>query len=144
MWKPGEHNGTFRGNNHAFVTATTALRHFWSDDKFAEEVRRKGKLMMKRLDEIAGKYSEDLVRSKGRGMMCGLTFATGELAGEVTQAAFDMGLVIETSGPEDQVVKCLAPLVISEEDMLAGLDIIERATDQVLVAAREKADRAVA
>ena len=22
VWKPGEHNGTFRGNNHAFVTAT--------------------------------------------------------------------------------------------------------------------------
>lgn len=139
LWKPGEHNGTFRGNNHAFVTATTALRHFWADDTFAKEVQRKGKLMMKRLDKIAGKYSEKLVRSKGRGMMCGLTFATGELAEGVTQTAFDMGLVIETSGPEDQVVKCLAPLVISEDDMLAGLDIIERAAGDVLGSACERA-----
>src|SRR3546814_15606807 len=31
VWSPGEHNGTFRGNNHAFVTTTVALRHFWND-----------------------------------------------------------------------------------------------------------------
>ena len=28
IWSPGEHNGTFRGNNAAFVTATEAL-NWW-------------------------------------------------------------------------------------------------------------------
>ncbi len=29
VWGPGEHNGTFRGHNPAFVTAPAALREFW-------------------------------------------------------------------------------------------------------------------
>ena len=41
IWKPAEHNGTFRGNNHAFVTARVALEKFWSDDKFANEIAAK-------------------------------------------------------------------------------------------------------
>ena len=36
VWKPAEHNGTFRGNNHAFVTARVALEKFWSDDVLPE------------------------------------------------------------------------------------------------------------
>src|SRR5262249_58994521 len=42
VWKPGEHNGTFRGNNHAFVTATAAIEHYWSTPAFAESVQAKG------------------------------------------------------------------------------------------------------
>lgn len=34
VWKPGEHNGTFRGCNPAFFTAARALGLFWSDDAF--------------------------------------------------------------------------------------------------------------
>ncbi len=42
VWKPGEHNGTFRGNNHAFITATATLEHYWRTPDFAESVRAKG------------------------------------------------------------------------------------------------------
>ena len=38
-WEPGEHNGTFRGHNPAFVTATAALREFWTD---SDAQRRRG------------------------------------------------------------------------------------------------------
>src|SRR3546814_12211072 len=40
QWSPGEHNGTFRGNNHAFVTATAAPKHFWSARHFQREDRK--------------------------------------------------------------------------------------------------------
>ena len=40
QWSPGEHNGTFRGNNLAFVTATVALRKFWHDDALTHDVAR--------------------------------------------------------------------------------------------------------
>jgi len=36
-WKPGEHNGTFRGNNLAFVTAKVAIETYWKDDAFEKE-----------------------------------------------------------------------------------------------------------
>ena len=34
VWRPGEHNGTFRGNNHALLTATTAIRKYSADNSF--------------------------------------------------------------------------------------------------------------
>ncbi|ODA66317.1 Diaminobutyrate--2-oxoglutarate transaminase [Methyloligella halotolerans] len=50
IWSPAEHNGTFRGNNHAFVTATAALKEFWSDDKLAKDVQRRDKIMKDRME----------------------------------------------------------------------------------------------
>src|SRR5690606_1925332 len=56
IWKPAEHNGTFRGNNHAFVTARVALEKFWSDDAFAKSVQKKGAHLEQRLGAIAERY----------------------------------------------------------------------------------------
>ena len=121
-WAPGEHNGTFRGNNHAFVAATAALRHFWSDGRFADDVARRAGLLQRRLDRIADRHGLD---ARGRGMMRGVSMGSGELAAQVTAACFDAGLIIETSGAHDEVVKVLAPLVIDDALLAAGLDILE-------------------
>jgi diaminobutyrate-2-oxoglutarate transaminase len=43
IWKPAEHNGTFRGNNHAFVTARVALEKFWADDTASSARSREGR-----------------------------------------------------------------------------------------------------
>lgn len=132
IWKPGEHNGTFRGNNHAFVTARAALETFWKDDAFAQEVQRKGDMLAQNLKRIASKHPAGTFRPKGRGMMRGLECKTGELAGAIAAKCFEHGLVIETSGAEGQVVKILAPLVTSDEELKRGLDIIERSINEVL------------
>ncbi|MDT8428856.1 MAG: diaminobutyrate--2-oxoglutarate transaminase [Pseudomonadales bacterium] len=131
-WKPGEHNGTFRGNNHAFVTATAALRHFWSNSRFEEELQLKIKHLQKRLQQIAARYDTKLVKAKGRGFMQGLECRDGKLAGRICRHAFDKGLIIETSGADSQVVKCLCPLVISMEELNKGLQILEEAVTKVL------------
>ena len=52
QWEPGEHNGTFRGNNHAFVTAAAALEHFWVNDEFAKSVQAKGKRIADGMQKI--------------------------------------------------------------------------------------------
>lgn len=122
QWLPGEHNGTFRGNNHAFVTATAALRHFWSTDGFAADVRRRSDLLGSRLQRIADTYGFGM---RGRGMMRGINVESGDLASAVTSACFDDGLIIETSGAHDEVIKVLAPLVIDDAVLSAGLDILE-------------------
>ncbi|WP_029014991.1 diaminobutyrate--2-oxoglutarate transaminase [Niveispirillum irakense] len=125
QWKPGEHNGTFRGNNHAFITAAAAIRHFWRDDKFASEVKAKGDFLAERLAEIAAPYGDEF-RLKGRGMMRGIDVGSGDLADRITSAAFARGLIVETSGPHDEVVKILAPLTISREELATGLDLLEQ------------------
>ena len=132
VWHPGEHNGTFRGNNHAFVTATAALDHFWSDEKFVTEVRDKADFLGKRLEQIAERYGDGKIYRKGRGLMQGICFESGEVASKVTKECFVHNLVIETSGPEDEVVKCLVPLIISKDDLAHGLDILEMATAKAM------------
>jgi len=131
QWKPGEHNGTFRGHNLAFVTAKQAIDHFWSDDKFSQDVVRKGLYVGERFDKIAEQYGEGNFVTKGRGMMRGINCVNGEIAGKITHKCFQNGLIIETSGADDQVVKFLCPLIISDENLKKGLDIVEQAIKEV-------------
>jgi diaminobutyrate-2-oxoglutarate transaminase len=122
VWAPGEHNGTFRGHNPAFITATGALETYWKDDDFSTETRLKGELIRARLEEIADRYAG--VSARGRGMAQGLKFSDTDRAGEVCRAAFDRGALMETSGPSDEVVKLLPPLTMSRGDLETGLDIL--------------------
>lgn len=131
LWKPGEHNGTFRGNCHAFVTARAALAKFWRDASFEKSLESKGQLLEKRLSAMAERAGSDW-RVKGRGMMRGLDCRSGELAERICREAFTRGLVIETSGAHDEVVKVLAPLTITEAELTQGLDLLEQAVAATL------------
>ncbi len=125
QWKPGEHNGTFRGNNHAFVTATAAIEHYWSDGKFAKSIEKKGNIISSRLDQFVEQYGDGNFNARGRGMFQGINCVSGELASDISRRAFKRGLVIETSGAESQVIKLLCPLTITDEALNKGLDVIE-------------------
>lgn len=127
QWKPGEHNGTFRGNNFAFVTAKAAIDHYWSDDAFSREIKRKGRYVSQRVDAIVARYGDSNFTTRGRGMFQGINCVNGELAGAITRRAFKQGLIIETSGADDHVVKFLCPLIISDENLKKGIDIVEQA-----------------
>ena len=130
-WKPGEHNGTFRGNNFAFVTAKAAIDCYWSDENFTKEIKRKGRYMSERLNAIAEKYGEGNFTTRGRGMFQGLNCVNGELAGAIAHNAFKNSLIIETSGADDQVIKFLCPLIISDENLKKGIDIVEQAIKEI-------------
>lgn len=131
QWKPGEHNGTFRGNNFAFITAKAAIDHFWSDDAFSNEINIKGQYIKSRLDAIVKTYGDGSFTHCGRGMFQGINCVNGDLAKKITRAAFRKNLIIETSGADDQVVKLLCPLVISMANLKRGLDIIEQSIEEV-------------
>src|SRR5690606_13807707 len=123
-WAPGEHNGTFRGFNLGFVTATVALS-FWKDDTITRGVEERSKLVRARLERIAEKHPEIEGVVKGRGLILGLSSSNAELAGRVSKIAFENGLIIETAGAEDQVLKVLCPLNIPISLLKQGLDILE-------------------
>jgi len=131
QWKPGEHNGTFRGNNLAFVTAKAAIDHYWSDAKFSDEIKRKGDYVAQRLAKIVTEYGEGNFTAKGRGMFQGINCVNGYIAGKITKHCFKKGLIIETSGADDHVVKFLCSLIISDENLKKGLDIVEEAIHEV-------------
>lgn len=134
IWAPGEHNGTFRGHNPAFVTATAALG-FWADDQLEREVGRKAAWVEQRLGALLERLPVE-ASLRGRGLIQGIEFADRSLAGEASRAAFERGLIIETAGVDDQVLKLLPPLMIPDADLAAGLDIVDAAVTEV---ARRKA-----
>jgi diaminobutyrate-2-oxoglutarate transaminase len=123
IWKPGEHNGTFRGNAHAFVTARVALEKFWGDRSFQEDVVSSGVLLGERLTQIAKLVPG--ARVKGRGMMQGIDVRDGSVAAEICRLCARQQLIVETAGPDDEIVKILAPLTTPTQLLHHGLDIIE-------------------
>lgn len=132
VWKPGEHSGTFRGNNLAFVTAAHALEKYWSDDIFSKEIARKERVVRDWLENLVHSYPDAGLSVRGRGLIQGLVMNQEGMAGNVAKEAFRQGLVIETSGANDEVLKLLPALTIEDTYLLQGLEIIERSVAQVL------------
>ncbi|MFM9556143.1 diaminobutyrate--2-oxoglutarate transaminase [Streptomyces caniscabiei] len=125
VWEPGEHNGTFRGNNPAFVTASAALAAYWSDDQTEKQTLARGEQVEQALLALVDEHRDAVHR--GRGLVRGVEFTGRGRASAVCRRAFELGLLLETSGPEDEVVKLLPPLTVTPEELDEGLSVLARA-----------------
>ncbi|MFB6421486.1 diaminobutyrate--2-oxoglutarate transaminase [Bradyrhizobium tunisiense] len=134
VWQPGEHTGTFRGNNLALIAATGAVDIYWRNRHFCQEVHRKGELMRRRLESIASKHGNNFA-VRGRGMAVGFDCQIAEIAEATIRKAFEKGLIIERCGPVDQVVKFLPALTIELGTLDQGLEIFEESLAEVLTQA---------
>jgi diaminobutyrate-2-oxoglutarate transaminase len=131
QWQPGEHTGTFRGNNLAFVAATEALS-YWDTEDFADEIRYKGRIMEEELTRIVGRFPQLGAELRGRGMVWGIDIPRAGFSSEVSRGAFEKNLVIELAGADDNVVKFLPALTIEEETLREGLGIIEEVIGELV------------
>jgi diaminobutyrate-2-oxoglutarate transaminase len=132
VWEPGEHNGTFRGNNPAFATATAALDMFWTDDELQLDVDRKAALVTDGLTTLAKRHDGIFAELRGRGLIQGIRTTVPEAAGAVAAAAFERGLLVETAGPADEVLKLLPPLVVDDAAISHAFEILDSATEDVV------------
>ena len=128
---PGQHNGTFRGHNLAFVGAKAAL-DLWRDPTFENVVQANARTIRERLEKIVAKYGALGAHVRGRGMMLGIGWSDSSIASKVSKAAFARNLIVETCGAEGQVLKLLPPLNISEAELAKGLDALEAAVAEVV------------
>ena len=129
QWTPGEHNGTFRGNNAAFVTARVALEHYWSDGALESSTLAKGERVRAALADVAGAHSG--LSTRGRGLVHGLVFEEASRAAKVCRIAFERGLLVETSGSEDEVIKLMPPLTVSDDEIDHGLTVLTEAVGSI-------------
>ncbi|MCW8193808.1 diaminobutyrate--2-oxoglutarate transaminase [Proteobacteria bacterium 005FR1] len=136
QWQPGEHTGTFRGNNLAFVAATQALS-YWDNEDLAQAIKYKADILRTELENLAAKFPELEASVRGLGMIQGLVLPQIGVAGEASKEAFERGLIIETAGADSQVLKFLPSLLIEEELLREGLGIVEQAL-QALVDKRQQ------
>ena len=139
QWTPGEHSGTFRGNNLAFVASTFALNEYWGKPDFEIALKLKCQVVQQRMEQLALKFSKFIREIRGQGMIWGAEFRDPSLASEICAQAFIDGLVIETAGADGEAIKFLGPLVITEEIIHEGFDILENAAQKCIEKRLEKA-----
>ncbi len=130
QWAPGEHNGTFRGHNPGFITATKAL-DYWENDWLEQAIAHKSRIVDERLNAMVQRLGVK-AEIRGRGLIYGVAFEDTAIASQVSQACFKERLIVETAGMEDQVLKLLPSLTISDEDLVHGLNTIEKCLEAVL------------
>ena len=133
IWKPGEHNGTFRGNQMAFIAAKAALEFALSTNLY-ESVNDKSKIVEEYMKKEILPLDQKLA-VRGRGLIFGLDLSKAAPKGtcrEVVTECFKNGLIVEQAGRDDSVLKLMPALTISEEELLKGLEIIKKSVQAVL------------
>ncbi len=131
LFKPGEHNGTFRGFQPAFVTAKAGLE-FMLSHRIEDEVARKEKLVKDFLENEIKPYLSDGQEIRGIGLIWGIEFNDGKLARAVLDKCHEHHLIIELAGRNDSVLKIMPALTIEDELLVEGLNIIKKSMQEVL------------
>lgn len=124
IWQPGEDNGTFRGNNLAFVASRLSIEHYWEDIEFENQINQKAEIITSYLSELVLDFPQHIKSVKGLGIMQGLEFFDAEDIQRVIKLCFDQRLVIESCGSEGQILKIMAPLNIDVATLNQGLEVI--------------------
>ena len=133
IWEPGEHNGTFRGNQLAFVGATAALEYRESSN-LELDVKAKELFLKNFLSEKISPISENIA-IRGIGMIWGIdltNFGGSSLAKNITMRCFENGLIVERAGRNDTVIKLLPPLTIDIPTLEEGCSIIKTSLRECL------------
>ena len=133
IWKPAEHNGTFRGNQLGFVAGKAGLE-FMLDNHVEDQVKRKAVIVEEFIKNEILPLDERL-SYRGIGLMWGIDCS--KLGGDpfsrdVIRRCFAKNLIIERAGRDSCVVKIMPPLIIDEELLKQGLAIVKEAFIEAL------------
>ena len=132
-WTPGEHNGTFRGNQLAMVAAKAGLE-FMLQENVEQQAKDSGKIIQSYIEnEILPLDSR--LKLRGIGMIWGIEFdgiPVEGLSEKVTEKAFERKLIVECAGRKNSVVKIMPPLVIEKDVLFDGLEKLKGAVEDSL------------
>ena len=131
-WKPGEHNGTFRGNQLSFVAGAASFDYLLENNVEAE-TRRKGEIVKSFLEKEVLPLDERL-ELRGMGLIWGLDFGKIDpaLSETVIEKCFDEKVICECAGRNGAVFKIMPPLVIEDELLEKGLKVVAKAVREAL------------
>lgn len=134
-WKPGEHNGTFRGNQLSFVAGAASFDYLLENNVEAETVR-KGELV-KRFLETEILPLDSRLEIRGMGLIWGIDFGgiDAALSEAVIEKCFEEKVICECAGRDGAVFKIMPPLVIEDELLQKGLQVVANAVKEVLAEA---------
>lgn len=138
VWRPGEHSGTFRGNQIAMVSGTKTLQIIERDNLTAN-AKKMGDLLAEKLERIRQKV-DCIAEVRGRGLMLGVEIVKGDgtldetgnpgadprTARKIQHAALQRGLILELGGRHGSVIRLLPPLIVEEQHIDFICQVIEK------------------
>ena len=124
VFKPGEHNGTFRGCQLSIVAAKAALEMTVEKD-IPKIVKQKELIVKEYLEKDIKPLLKEKMEIRGIGLSWGIEFNDGVLARSVLDKCFEKKLIIELAGRNDSVLKIMPSLLIEEDLLIKGLNIIK-------------------
>ncbi|HCL02162.1 MAG TPA: diaminobutyrate--2-oxoglutarate transaminase [Lachnoclostridium phytofermentans] len=125
--EPGEHSGTFRGNQLAFIGASAAI-DYAIEHKLWDKVQNDEKYVKEYIEQNILPINNK-IQYRGKGLIFGIDFSNfnnEKLTDEISKECFANGLIIELAGRKDSVLKIIPPLIISRDELTAGLNIIKK------------------
>ena len=132
VWKPGEHNGTFRGSQLSIVAAKAGLEIMLKEN-VEKEVQRKGEIIKEYLARV--KEINENFDVRGIGFMWGVDcnkVAPDVVSKAIVKECFDNGLIVERAGRNNDVVKLMPCLLADDETLKQGLKIFVNAVKTVV------------
>ena len=132
VWKPGEHNGTFRGSQLSIVAAKAGLE-IMLEQNVEQEVQRKSEIIKEYLGRVKEINADFDVR--GIGFMWGVDcnkVAPDVVSRAIVKECFDNGLIVERAGRNNDVVKLMPCLLADDETLKRGLEIFVSAVKTVV------------
>ena len=115
---PGTHATTFGGNPIAAAAANVVLDEL--DDGMMAEIREKGAYLQ---EQIAAFHSPLVEAVRGMGLMVGIVLNDDVDRAKLVKEIYDRNVLVLTAGPK--TIRLLPPLVISKEEMDAGLAVLK-------------------
>lgn len=141
---PGTLGGTYGGNPVACAAAMATIRRMRELDLNARAARC-GRVIRERFEAMARRVPE-VGDVRGLGAMMAIEFSEAgdplkpatALAKRIMDMCRERGLLIIPAGVDSNVIRVLSPLVISDGELVRGLDILESAVDDAVAACRSQ------
>lgn len=146
--KVGGLGGTYGGNPLACAAALATIAVMRRED-YPARARDVGARVRERFAAWASRFG---IVGDVRGLGAMVAFevvrdktgheAAGDLAAQIVQAAYQGGLILVKAGFHGNVIRFLAPLCITDDELARGLDILERAVAEAQQAADARTQHA--
>jgi diaminobutyrate-2-oxoglutarate transaminase len=133
IWKKGAHAGSFRGNQLAMVSGIVAMKKI-KNVNFLIDINEKSDIIFRRLNKL--KEQIPIIKEiRGRGLMVGIELLDSDDVSEkvqfVKESLFEKGIIIESGGRNNSVLRLLPPLTVERKNIFKVLDILEKVLENM-------------
>lgn len=129
-WPAGAHGGTFGGNPLACAAALETLRII-DEDGLLDNCKKMGSYFKTRLMELKDKYPNVIGDVRGVGLMIAMEIVDedgkpdAKMTAEIKEKALDRDVLLLTCGSDHNVVRFIAPLIVTEKEIDIVIDVID-------------------